>query len=135
MKSVETTSAEMMTPAEAVALVGSLTWTYAKTMPFAPHWYIVRDRDLDTGRFEQLVRHIRGQGRPGIWGHSPRSTVIDDGRIVEGLFYCDIGEHRYWTMGWPVAETTVVNRDGIETSRVRFIDVAFLEERPELLAG
>jgi hypothetical protein len=135
MKSVETPSTEIITPLDAAALVDSLIWTYAKTMPFAPHWYVVRDRDLDSERFEELVRHIRGHGRPGIWGRSPRSTVLDNSRIVEGLFYCDIGDHRYWTMGWPVAETTVVNREGIETSRVRFIDVAFLDERPELVAG
>jgi hypothetical protein len=121
-----------MTQAEAVALVDSLEWTFAKTMPFAPHWYVVRDRDVDSDRFEELVRYIHRHGRPGLWGRRPRSTVLDDGRIIEGLFYCDIGEHRYWTMGWPVEEETVINREEILSSRVRFIEANVLSERPEV---
>jgi hypothetical protein len=121
-----------VTEAETKSFVDSLSWTYAKTMPFAPHWYVVRDRDLDSRRFDVFVRYIRSHGRPGRWGRRPRSTVADDGRIIEGLIYCDIAGHRYWTMGWPVEETTVINREAITNSTVRFIDVNPLEKRPEL---
>jgi hypothetical protein len=101
-------------------------------MPFVPHWYVVRDRDIHSERFVELVRYIHHHGRPGRWGSSPRSTVLDDGRIIEGLIYCDIGEHRYWTMGWPVEEDTIINREDIATSSVRFIEVTYLDRRPEL---
>jgi hypothetical protein len=117
---------------QAAALVDSLIWTYAKTMSFAPHWYVVRDRDLDSDRFEALVRYIHGHGRPGRWGSLPRSTVLGDGRIIEGLIYCDIGDHRYWTMGWPVVEETIINREEVTASTVCFIDVTDLDHRPEL---
>jgi hypothetical protein len=56
--------------------------------------------------------------------------VLDDGSIIEGLVYCDIGDHRYWTMGWPVEEETVINREVIETSTVRFIDPQSIERTP-----
>jgi hypothetical protein len=122
-----------MSEAEAVALVDSLTWTFAKTMPFIPHFYIVRDRHLDSERFEALVRYLRSHGQPGRWGSRPRSTVLDEGRIIEGLIYCDLGEQRYWTMGWPIDEETVVNREEIASSTVRFINVNYLDHRPELV--
>jgi hypothetical protein len=128
----ELENASLMTLEEAIALVDSLTWTFAKTMPFIPHWYILRDRDLDSKRFEDLVRYIHNTGCPGRWGRKPRSTVLEGGRIIEGLIYCDIGDHRYWTMGWPIGEDTVINREDISTSTVRFIDVNYLERRPEL---
>jgi hypothetical protein len=101
-------------------------------MPFAPHWYVVRERDLDSDTFDSLIRYLRANGRPGIWGRRSRSTVLNDGSIIDGLIYCDIGNHRYWTMGWPVEEETVINREEIASSTVRFIEPNHLSDRPEL---
>jgi len=121
-----------MTADEARELIHSLDWTYAKTMPWVPHWYIVRDRDLDGERFENLVRCLRDNGRPGVWGTTPRSTVLEDGRILRGILYCDIDDYRYWTMGWPLDEETIINREDLATSEVRFIGASYLAGRPEL---
>ncbi|CAN5749101.1 hypothetical protein BH23ACT4_BH23ACT4_11890 [soil metagenome] len=121
-----------MKPEQASTLIDSLNWTYANTMPWVPHWYIVRERDLETGRFEDLVRFLRSSGCPGVWGTTPRSTVLEDGRILRGILYRDISEFRYWTMGWPVEEETIVNREDVTTSEVRFVEPPYLGKRPEL---
>jgi hypothetical protein len=122
----------IMTLGHATVLIDSIEWTYAKTMPYVPHWYVVRDRDLSSDDFEALVRFLRSSGRIGLWGRRPRSTVLEDGRIVEGLIYCDVGEFRYWTMGWPIDEETIINREEIRLSTVRWIEPHYLSERPEL---
>jgi hypothetical protein len=122
----------IMSPGDATVLIDSLTWTFAKTMPFVPHWYVVRDRDVSAEQFESLLRYLRANGRIGVWGSKPRSTSLEDGTIVEGLIYCDIGEFRYWTMGWPLKEETVINREEISQSSVSWIDVNYLDTRPEV---
>ena len=82
--------------------VDASKWTHAKTMPQWPHEYIVRER-VDEDLFVRLVRHIREHGYEGRFYH--RSvTYYDDGGLV------------YWTMGAPVAETTIINRCRSEDS-------------------
>ena len=73
------------------------TWTYAKTYhPDWPHEYLVRDR-VDEELFLQLVRHIREHGY--------------EGRFYDrGVTYFDEDGMTYWTMGYPVEETDVINR-------------------------
>ncbi len=77
--------------------VATQTWTFAKTYaPRWPHEYIVRDR-VDESLFEQLVLHIREHGYEGRF-YTKTITYFDE----DGL--------TYWTMGSPLAETTVINR-------------------------
>jgi hypothetical protein len=71
-------------------------WTFAKTMPEWPHEYLVRDR-VDAGLFFQLVEHIRAHGYEGRF-FSRKITYYDEAGLV------------YWTMGAPIAETTIINR-------------------------
>ena len=71
-------------------------WTCAKTMPEWPHEYLVRGR-VDPRLFEDLVRHIRSQGYEGRFYHKKLTYYEEDGLV-------------YWTMGAPVAETTIINR-------------------------
>ncbi len=78
------------------AFVDRERWTFAKTMPEWPHEYIVRER-VDERLFADLVHHIRSHGR--------------DGRFYEKvLVYYEEAGMVYWTMGAPIAETTIVNR-------------------------
>jgi len=83
--------------------VMSRQWVYAKTMPEHPHEYTAinrkRDDDIAILRFEMAVEFIRAQGVKRVF--IPTKT-----RAV----YLDFKEHRYWSMGWPVHMTTVVNR-------------------------
>ena len=83
-------------PADLRAFVEDQHWTFAKTMPQWPHEYIVRDC-VDPELFERLVLHIRTQGHDGrFYGRT--------------LTYYEEDALTYWTMGAPVAETTIVNR-------------------------
>ena len=82
--------------------VAACKWTFAKTMPEWPHEYIVRDR-VDTNLFESFVRCIRADGF--------------EGRFYERkLIYLEHEGMLYWTMGEPVALTTVINRCKTENS-------------------
>ncbi len=71
-------------------------WTFAKTMPTWPHEYLVRER-VDPVLFEALVTHIRSCGYEGRFYHRSITYFEEDGLV-------------YWTMGAPIAETTIINR-------------------------
>src|SRR4051794_9435310 len=92
----------MITPEEERSLVESALlahrWRYAKTMPQFPHWYTLRTDWMDEALFERVVAYIRQHGYKRMFG---RTTYT----------YFNIGEHKYWTMGSPLAETILINRD------------------------
>lgn len=79
-------------------MIARCKWTFAKTMPFAPHEYIVKERcPLTTGEFEYFVNIQREHGVQERWGkYNNHYIYIDD--------------YKYWTMGAPIEETTVINR-------------------------
>ena len=71
-------------------------WTTAKARA-NPHQYTVRNKHPDEEAFEDAVRLIRENGyKKMFW----RKAYI--------CFDCD--GMRYWTMGWPPEETTIINR-------------------------
>ncbi len=73
-------------------------WTFAKTMPEIPHEYTVRGRtaapDVD---FDWMVRQIRAEGFEAAFHERT-------------YMYWRVDDHKYWTMGAPVDETTIINR-------------------------
>lgn len=78
------------------AILPLKTWNFAATMPQNPHWYTVSDT-WERSDFDRAVETIR---RYGV-------RVRYDGAYytqlpVDGFFY--------WTMGWPVNETILINR-------------------------
>jgi len=79
-------------------MIARCQWTFAKTMPFAPHEYIVRDKCPLTD--EEFVYFVDMQRRFGVkerWGKYNNP-------------YLYIDDYKYWTMGAPYDETTVINR-------------------------
>ena len=87
----------MRLPPELKTFVDETSWTFAKTYAKTwPHEYIVRDR-VDKELFLSVVQHIREHGYEGNFYHKPITYFDEDGRV-------------YWTMGAPIAETTIVNR-------------------------
>ena len=67
-------------------------------MPFAPHEYIVKDKcSLSTEEFEYFVNMQRQHGVKEQWGKYNNP-------------YLYIDDYKYWTMGAPIEETTVINR-------------------------
>ena len=68
-------------------------------MPFAPHEYIVKERcPLSAEEFEYFVNMQREHGIREKWGKYNNP-------------YLYIDDYKYWTMGAPLEDTTVINRD------------------------
>ena len=79
-------------------MIARCEWTFAKTMPFAPHEYIVKDRcPLSAEEFEYFVNMQREHGIRERWG-----------KYNNPYLYVD--DYKYWTMGAPLEDTTVINR-------------------------
>ena len=79
-------------------MIARCQWKFARTMPFAPHEYIVRDKCPLTD--EEFVYFIDMQRRFGVkerWGKYNNP-------------YLYIDDYKYWTMGDPYDKTTVINR-------------------------
>jgi hypothetical protein len=85
-----------MFPDDLRRFVAAEHWTFAKTMPAWPHEYLVRGR-VDEQLFTRLVEHIRANGYQGRFYSRPITYFESEGLV-------------YWTMGAPVAKTTIVNR-------------------------
>jgi hypothetical protein len=89
----------------AQGFIAQRSWREAKTYRnTAPHEYVVRawetdkQGDLDFDRFVVLVR---------------RFGYADFFYQVRHIYWA-IDEFKYWTMGWPVDETTVINRARVD---------------------
>lgn len=79
-------------------MIARCEWTFAKTMPFAPHEYIVKEKcPLTTEEFEYFVNMQREHGVEEHWGKYNNP-------------YLYIDDYKYWTMGAPLENTTVINR-------------------------
>lgn len=79
-------------------MIARCRWTYGKTMPWAPHEYIVRGECPLTK--EEFLYFIDMQRRFGVqerWGSY-------------NLPYLYIDDYKYWTMGASYDETTIINR-------------------------
>jgi hypothetical protein len=79
-------------------MIARCQWTFAKTMPFAPHEYIVRDKcPLTDGEFVYFVDMQRRFGVKERWG-----------KYNHPYLYVD--DYKYWTMGDPYENTIIINR-------------------------
>jgi hypothetical protein len=78
------------------AFAARAPWRFAKTMPDIPHEYTVRGQTPDD-EFDDFVLLIRRIGYERRFG---KTTYT----------YLNIDGSRYWTMGAPLAETTIINR-------------------------
>ena len=77
-------------------------WTYAKTMPWAPHEYIVRGKcPLTDEEFLYFIDAQRKHGIYEIWGRY-------------NLPYLYIDDYKYWTMGAPYEDTIIINRAKVD---------------------
>ncbi len=79
-------------------MVSRCHWTFAKTMPWGPHEYIVRGKcPLSEEEFLFFIDKQRNFGKIERWG-----------KYITPYLYID--DYKYWTMGAPVEETIVMNR-------------------------
>lgn len=77
--------------------IASQKWTFAKTMPQWPHWYVVRGKGPKEDDFARFAQHIRSFGYDEQWHHHNHR-------------YLDIEGHKYWTMGFVYSVTIIINR-------------------------
>lgn len=82
-------------------LIARVQWTWAKTYISIPHEYIVRGRcGLTDAEFAYLINAQREYGIPEQWHKYNFPYLYIDG-------------YKYWTMGSPIDETTVINRQKV----------------------
>lgn len=90
-----------MTAEEFDAFVERANWRYAKTYEhISIHWYVVRKEFNDDKTFEEAVQFIRDN-----------STIVWF-RFRKYQCYFRKG-YKYWSMGNPVSETRIINRNKI----------------------
>lgn len=94
----------MLTPESVQACLEAHSWTFAKTMPKVPHFYTLRKHWKGPLEFEAVVQWMRDHGKVMKWGRYVRP-------------YFDAGPFRYWTMGSPLSETILINRELIAGSK------------------
>lgn len=81
-------------------LAPTLKWTFARSMPGVPHWYVVKGRTpgLSDADFLRAVEVTRTFGEPGkFYDRTNLYLFTRDRRLW------------FWTMGAPIEETTVIN--------------------------
>jgi hypothetical protein len=93
---------QSMSADEITSFIEAHTWKFAKTMPFSPHSYVVKENGRDPREFERFVVTIRRHGYRTRYGKS-YYTVLDhpteDGTVS-----------KFWTMGAPLNRTIIINR-------------------------
>lgn len=89
-----------MTADEFAVFVSNQQWKAARNLPNAPHDYIVKT-DKNQELFLSAARFIRENGYV---------TYFWKRRYV----YYDHDGYHFWTMGAPLAETTILNRAKIK---------------------
>jgi hypothetical protein len=86
-------------------MIARCKWTFAKTMPWCPHEYIVRGKcPLSEEEFQYFIEMQRNYGKVERWG-----------KYITPYLYID--GYKYWTMGAPVEETIVINRAKVTIER------------------
>lgn len=81
---------------EALSALQGHPWRFAETMKDTPHWY-THIKHWNPDSFYDCVATIRVEGEIRYFRRWPYLEL-------------DLGEHTYWTMGYPVTDTTIINR-------------------------
>ena len=85
------------------AFIGICRWTYAKTVPEAPHEYCLRAwlSPEQQVQFDWFADLIAEHGYPGrFWGKS--------------WLYLDVGDHKYWQSRTIDGSGAIINRARLE---------------------
>ena len=72
-------------------------YVFAKSMPENPHWYTARKKWDDDAAFEQVAAISQEYGvKTRFEGNTYKQLALNG--------------YTYWTMGWPPAQTVIINR-------------------------
>jgi len=89
-------------------------WTFAKTMPYIPHWWSRRIDWKDDSLFNQVVMYIRDKGKKQTFGK-------------KNYIYYYAGIWKYWTMGNSLVETEIINRaKAIKSVECKYQEISFI---------
>lgn len=91
------------TPQELRACIRAQRWIFAKTMPQCPHWYALRKEARSDQEFCRFIKQIRMFGYDERWHHHRHR-------------YLDVDGWKYWTMGYQIESTILINRAKIEVT-------------------
>ena len=87
----------MKTEAQLQEFLEAHKWTFAKTMPDNPHFWLHVESARSIEEFEDAVAFIQKEGIPERYYRSTYNCVYLNG-------------WKYWTMGYPPDQTTIINR-------------------------
>jgi len=85
-----------MTNQDVIERFKSTRWKFASTMKQHPHSYTLREW-WDDDEFLQIVKHIRKHGKWGKFFRVPIKYWYYEG-------------YKYWTMGYGLDQTKLINR-------------------------
>lgn len=86
-------------------LVHGLSWTFAKTQPQWPHWYVLKKDWPSATDFRWFLKLVRSHGYLDRWGHWSEHYLV-------------LGSFKYW--GWDEAGDAIINRSApLMNSEVR----------------
>tara|TARA_R110000796_G_scaffold157744_5_gene274468 strand:+ start:226 stop:513 length:288 start_codon:yes stop_codon:yes gene_type:complete len=72
-------------------------WKFASSMPKQPHEYTLREWWSDDDQFIKIVKDMRSCAYWGKFFSTP-------------IKYWEYGEYKYWTMGYGLDQTKLINR-------------------------
>jgi hypothetical protein len=75
-------------------------WTFARTMPQWPHEWVRRQKWEGDLPWENVVQYLRDHGRVAYFGKSRSKR-----------HYWSYAGKRYWSLGWGLSVTAIINRD------------------------
>jgi|TARA_Y100000033_G_scaffold11549_1_gene10736 hypothetical protein len=94
-----------MTREEVGELLEKQKYKFARTMPWNPHWYTLKETWDDGDLYKYVIGWILENGEMRIWGkQKPRR-------------YFDYGIWRYWPMTTDPEESILLNRCKIATCK------------------
>lgn len=88
----------ILTDSDFIEAAKSFAWTFAKTMPQDPHWYIVRGKTTDDDNYFAMYRAIRDRGVWRPWKGTPQQYLHPG----DGFYY--------WKMTDNIKESIIINR-------------------------
>ena len=86
------------TDSDFIEVAQSFTWTFAKTMPQDPHWYIVRGKTADDDTYFAMYCSIKDRGVWRSWKGTPQQYLLPG----DGFYY--------WKMTDIIEESIIINR-------------------------
>lgn len=95
-----------MLPEDVGAILEEQQYKFARTMPWLPHWYTLKETWDDPALYRDVIAWILCHGELRVWGKK---------RTVRRYF--DYRQYRYWAMTTDPDESILLNRAKIESDK------------------